>query len=438
MEYLIFILVNAALFIRPGEIFPDLQGVQVYLALIALCFAVCFPRVLAQLIPSSVANEPITLCLLGFWITGATANLLGQATAAVSAEFFKDFGKIVLYYLVLVGVVDNAGRLRWLLLWLGLFIVMLAGLATAHYHGLVELPGMKVLPQLHLDPQTNEWTYIRRICASGIFNDPNDLSLVLTLGSMIALYNLVDRRFGLFRVFWLLPLVLFGYTLLLTQSRGGILTLLIGLMVLLRCRLGWGKSIALGLVLLAALAVSGLRQTNVSLTDKNDTAQARIHLWAEGFELFRQSPLFGIGIGAYEDEIGQVAHNSYIQAIAETGVLGGSLFAGMVYFALWPLERLVRHRATITDPDLRRMLPFVMASVAAYATGMMSLSRNYVLPTYLVLGLSAAYQRMVKTSHPLPDQKCESLFPARLACLGMGIIVFVYVAVRTLGRFGPS
>src|SRR5262249_12671384 len=158
---------------------------------------------------------------------------------------------------------------------------------------------------------------------------------------------------------WLLPISLFGYTLLLTQSRTGVLSLMCGLMVLVRCRLGWVKSMVLGAVMLAALVVLGLRQTNVDLTDRNDTAQGRIHLWADGFEAFRKTPLFGVGVNRYVEEVNQVAHNSYIHAMVETGVFGGCLFAGIVYFALWPLERLIRHRSAIADPKLRQMLPFV-------------------------------------------------------------------------------
>jgi O-antigen ligase len=439
MDFFLFILVNAALFLRPGEIVPDLQAAPVYLVLILVCFAFAFPRVLAQLMPNNLANSPITLCLLGFWVVAAVANVFGQALIGDTAEWVKEFGKIILFYLLLVGLVDTPARLRKMLLWLAVFIVLLAGLATLVYHGFVELPGMKPLEQLWThDELTNEWSTITRMRASGIFNDPNDLSLVLALGIMISLYQISDGRKGLFRVVWLLPVSLFGYTLLLTQSRSGMVSVLCGLMVLIRCRLGWVKSIVLGMVALSALVVLGLRQTSVDLTDKNDTAQARIQLWADGFEAFRKTPLFGVGINRYVDEVQQVAHNSYIHAMVETGVFGGCLFAGMVYFAVWPLERLIRHRAAITDPELRRLLPFVAAMVGAYAAGLLALSRNYVLPTYLVLGLSAAYQQMVVCDPPLPDPKCKRQFAFRLAALGVVVLGFVYVTIRLLGRFGPA
>ena len=44
-------------------------------------------------------------------------------------------------------------------------------------------------------------------------------------------------------------------------------------------------------------------------------------------------------------------------------------------------------RVYVLDGELRRMLPYMLAMMGAYAVGILSLSRNYEVPTYTMLGL---------------------------------------------------
>src|SRR5262249_12725376 len=160
-----------------------------------------------------------------------------------------------------------------------------------------------------------------------------DFALLLVVGVPLALYFLTDRRLGAARLAWLGPLALFVYALALTYSRGGFLAFTVGVLVLIRSRLTWGKSLALGAVLLPVLLVffAG-RQTNISANV--NTGQARVDLWTHGLVLFQGAPLFGIGEGLYLNEAGQVAHNAYVHCYTELGVVGGSPFLGAFCLAL--------------------------------------------------------------------------------------------------------
>ena len=80
----------------------------------------------------------------------------------------------------------------------------------------------------------------------------------------------------------------------LTQSRGGLLALLAGLVVFLIARFGWRAALGVGLVVVPALlAVLGGRQTALS-TDEG-TGQQRIQIWSDAIMLMREAPLFGVG-----------------------------------------------------------------------------------------------------------------------------------------------
>lgn len=74
----------------------------------------------------------------------------------------------------------------------------------------------------------------------------------------------------------------------------------------------------------------------------NENAIQRLVFFEDGIKLFQRSPLYGLGVGAYENGIKSVqsffyetkyAHNHYIQTMVETGVIGLVLFVGLLAVA---------------------------------------------------------------------------------------------------------
>src|SRR5262249_61139737 len=117
------------------------------------------------------------------------------------------------------------------------------------------------------------------------------------------------------------------------------------------------------------------------------------------------------------------AHNSYVHAYTELGLVGGTFFLGAFYLAFEQLRRLRRAAATIADPEMRRLGPYLASVVVRYAAGLMSLSRLDVVPTYLVLALPTAYATAAdpdgsKASLPLDGRLVHPGAAARLPALG--------------------
>src|SRR5262249_3175073 len=144
----------------------------------------------------------------------------------------------------------------------------------------------------------------------------------------------------------------------------------------------------------------------------------------------RDAPLFGVGMNRYDQLVGHVAHNSYLHAFTELGLFGGTLFVGACYISWRALSGLAALRRRIVDPEMGRSQPYMAAAFAGYATGMMTLTLNYIVPTYLMLGLAAAYSRLTVVNPPEPSQRFDLRLTGRLIGIGLLFLTGLYIFVR--------
>src|SRR5205085_1542342 len=83
----------------------------------------------------------------------------------------------------------------------------------------------------------------------------------------------------------------------------------------------------------------------------------------------REAPLFGIGYREYSEQVGQVAHNSFVHCYTELGFFGGTAFLGAFFCTLLALFRLGGQRVPTADPALARLRPYVLTLVLGYTAG---------------------------------------------------------------------
>jgi hypothetical protein len=431
VAFVLFLLATAVLFIRPTDFIPPLQTVPLYEGLVAACLVAAIDGILRQLRGDVLSRDPISACVLGLLpavVLSELANLDFEGASTQGLEF----GKVVLFYLLLVGTVDSPRRLRACLLWLGLCLTVVTGIGVLQYYGVVQLESFAILEEVGagtIDPDTGAEVVTRRLRGSGLFCDPNDLCLVLDLAIPAALYGLGDRRLGPLRALWLGPLLLFGVALALTQSRGGLLGALVGVVVLLRARFRGRGGIVLGAVVLPVLLkLFGGRQTDFEVS--GGTGQQRIQIWFESLGLFLKRPAFGIGASRLLDHLDHVTHNSFLHCFTELGLCGGVLFLGAYVHALGALDRLGPDHAAGLDPELRRMRPYVLAAVAGYAAGMLTLSVPYIVPTYTLLGLAAGYLRAAEADQPGAAGRAGGAFARRTAAASGAFLVAMFIYTK--------
>lgn len=244
---------------------------------------------------------------------------------------------------------------------------------------------------------------------SGTFFNPNFLAAYLVVIWSIALgvvaYTRVGRggslRVGRDLGYLSLPILYLGVLLsavVLTGSRAGILTLMVGTGLVTGLRFG-----RKGLALVGVLALAGFFLPN-PLRDRfltehliNPVGYARWQIWQSSLREMLDHP-FGIGLGLYQygyppyafpiegqisrfGKLAQTAHNEYLQMGVELGV------AGLVAFC-WGVIRAAREARAVLQLRLRRWQRGVLVGVCAAMGGLLvhaALDSNLHEPALAIL-----------------------------------------------------
>jgi len=261
--------------------------------------------------------------------------------------------------------------------------------------------------------------------------------MIIVVSILIFAGGLFYTGFGFYRLLLVAPLGFLGYALTLTHSRGGLLALLVGCGSLLYARFGMLRAGVLGAALIPLmLAGFGGRQIEILQAFRSGTGMTRVELWSDGLELFKASPVFGIGANRYAQEVGHVAHNSFVDAFVELGFFGGCMFLGLFANVGWSLWQMRRIRHEINHPGLRYFLPFLIAMLIAYSTSMMSLSRQYIIPTYLLPGVATVYERLAQPGTSMRPLRVSGTVLMRLGVAGIGLVVVTYIGIKIFYRMG--
>ena len=370
VAFTFFLLANATIFVRPWEVFPELEGIQLYLGFIAAAAVLSYRQIMQHLHINSLLAQPVTLCVLGVCAAVAVSHLTnGYLGGAVSGTV--NMVKTVMYYLVLVATVNTSRRFRIFVISLALCGVISIGIAVADYHEVWDIASLTHIKERAGYTITGQDLFLIRLCGLGMFHDPNDMSLLIITTGLLCLAQLFDREWGWTRILWIAPFPLLFLALWDTHSRGGLIAAGAAGMAFLAMK--YGKAFALaamGMAVLAAPLALG-RMAKMDLSE--GTGQQRIRLWAEGFNAI-QSPkiLFGIGEGMYENLADYVAHNSYVHAFVELGLIGGSMFVGCLFFIAYALYRLKADETDVYDARIAYYQPFVAGIIAALCAGMLS------------------------------------------------------------------
>ena len=425
MNFVLFLLLNAVLLLRPEELFPEITGLRLYLLTIIPCVLLSLPQLARELSPDTLRRRPISACVLLFFLsTILSFSVQGRINEALF-EFCPDFGKVILYYFLLLATVDTPSRFRAFVAALVVLISGLTAIALSQHYGITHFPNIVPCLQRGADPVTGEATELPRLVSSGIFNDPNDLCLMLGLGILSCVYCATSRPKVTGGYLWLLPIPLFAYALMDTHSKGGLLGVLAGGTAYLYSRFGGPKALPYAVTgAVAVILVIGGRQGSIG----GETAHERLMFWADGLSNLFARPFYiptGLGIGWFVSENGLVAHNSFVQSYVELGLLGGGAFLGAFYLSARIIDRFGRGvDAPRWALDAKH---YGFAVIIGYAMGCYSITRNFAVPTYLTLGIVSVLLAQAAPTLPERFQVNDRWFRWILIASVTGLVLMKFV-----------
>ncbi|MHB8742774.1 MAG: O-antigen ligase family protein [Sulfuricaulis sp.] len=218
-----------------------------------------------------------------------------------------------------------------------------------------------------------------RAGAYGMYENQNDYSFIVIM-TLPFIYMFWKTRTGTFKRLLLFIFMLASvFGVFLSLSRGGMLALVLeaGLIVIIT----FDKKKQFGyLFLLVLLGTAAIAYQFVAREDNqagvytlDDSEYSRLELWKAGKNIILSRPLLGVGsrrFGEFDQQYGEIsgwdkgknAHNTFIDILATSGLLGFVSFALMLRNVLRGLKTRVTH------PELKSLEPIRLATqIAIYS-----------------------------------------------------------------------
>jgi probable O-glycosylation ligase (exosortase A-associated) len=343
-----------------------------------------------------IANWRSYLMLFFIVLVGVSAAMSENPNSDQLTKYLE-FSKIIVIALFTTAVVTKREHLR-MLLWiialsLGFYGVKsgIWGFMTGFGSRIIRGPG-------------------------GMMLDNNDLSLALSMAVPVLVHLGLTEQKKMVRRAFLIAVPLTIITIMLTQSRGGFLSVSTAIAVMIwhsRNRVAVFSVTALVGVLALSLAPSNITERLSTIKDyeTEGSAAGRIHSWGVGYRMATANPLLGVGMNKYRQHFLEfdpnpspdklaghniiVAHNSYIQIWAESGTISLLIFLTLLFSSLVTIWR-VRKRALkryYTSWILNYATMF-QASFAAFIVGGTFLNRAHFDLVYQFVGLVMVFAKL--------------------------------------------
>ncbi|MGH9482975.1 MAG: O-antigen ligase family protein [Terriglobales bacterium] len=403
--------------IQPGELYPVFSALHTERVMALLVLVVVLVRGVKFAFP-----KPTRWCLmvyaaalasipLAFWISNAVTNAI-------------DFAKVIILSVLLVTLANTRARLQAVLATFSVLVTYLAvSSLISYFQGNFQF-------RMGVD---------RLVGLTSASNDPNELGLTLVT-ALPLMYLLTQKPVGaMWRWAMRAMLALCVWALLLTGSRGSVLTLVMVLAVAaLASRRRWRivpAALVAGVVVWSFLpAQYKVRYESVNDLQNDMSYQNRVTSWRGGWHMFLSNPVTGIGIGDYTVANGAKfwpapgrkiylnAHSLYFQTLGELGLVGVFAFGGFLVVLFRSNAELRREMAAHPDvPAWMRYYPLAcnLSLLGLLYNGYAShdLYRNTWYFLAATTGALLLIRQKELAAEPAPGSDLEPAAEARMADL---------------------
>ncbi|MCW8278182.1 O-antigen ligase family protein [Pseudomonas sp. PCH199] len=277
--------------------------------------------------------------------------------------------------------------------------------------------------------------------AAGLLEDPNAFAMLIAFAVPMALLLVIRNPNWLQRLFWLgcSMLLLAGMTK--TESRSGLVVLVLSLMIglwhyrahLPRIRprhlgfamLGMAIVIPLGIYAMPHGYVERIQSLSILKSGakaKDESLGRRASYIVVGSQMIRENPLLGTGPGTFplhyassgyskvfsaNRKIGDLyreAHNTYLEIFSELGIPAGLLFVGMLALGLYNLmcaRRAWMQRRNWEQADLMTHLSMSILSLTLFLMFLSAPNQKFV---WIMLALTSVLRLKAEES-PILEAK---------------------------------
>lgn len=268
-----------------------------------------------------------------------------------------------------------------------------------------------------------------RIRYRGELQDPNEVSLAMTAGALSLLIAFARRKrspVSTAACFAGIALVLF--TVLLSQSRGGLLSAMLVFGIYVVRRYGLWTMIPAAALALPVLVLGGRSGSSADVS-----TQMRYEAWATGLDLVKRNPIFGVGQGQFVDHHYLTAHNSFVLAMAELGLVGLFLFVAILYVTIKSLIVGIRDLSHVPGAEAAQVWGMaLLASFAGILFQINTLSFTYHSVLWIFLGLVGAWSGAIR--HHMPDFKVAMTW-RDLIIVAVGCFAFIAFVLPLFLRY---
>jgi hypothetical protein len=268
-----------------------------------------------------------------------------------------------------------------------------------------------------------------RVRYRGELQDPNEVSLLVTAGALSLLIAFMRRKeSSLARVAYAAAIGLALATIFLSKSRGGQASALLVFFVYLVRRYGLIAFIPAGLLALPVMLLGGRSDSAADAS-----TQQRYEAWAAGLDMFKRSPVFGVGQGSFVDHHYLTAHNSFVLTAAELGLIGFFLFTVIVYLTMKSLIMGLLQLRRVPGAEVAQVWGLaLLASMAGILFQINTLSFAYHSVLWIFFALVGAWSGAIR--HHRPDFQVKMTWRDLLIVAGV-CVAYLGVILPLLLRY---
>ncbi len=263
---------------------------------------------------------------------------------------------------------------------------------------------------------------------NGPVDDSNYEALAIVMAIPVSVWILCYDKSRWWRGIALGSTVLLAFGVFVTQSRGG----LVALVVLavggwfqssrkLRALLLVGGAVAMMALASPQTTWDKLRHVKVSgdgpMNGDELSTRSRIEVWRGGLRMIASNPIFGVGPDQFKQVLPQynpgilrtahrsfIAHNTYVQIGAEGGIPSLALFLGILVVALRNCRAAEKRAVGIGDWQLDQAGVAIRLGLIAFAVAAFFLTATFSKELWLFVFLSQNIREIVTSESGMPGR----------------------------------